>query len=447
MANRIQEISTGYSPRPLQRELHPLLRRFNVLVKHRRYGKTVFGINEKIHRSLQNQLRNPQYAYIAPTYGQAKRVAWDYFKQYTEMIPGMFPNEAELRIDIPRPALNDRVRYMLLGAENPGSLKGLYLDGVILDEYAEMDPIIWTQVVRPMLSDRKGWAIFMGTPKGKNHFYDIWELANKFMREGNPDWFARMSKASETGIVPKDELEAARQLMGEEAYMQEFECSFTASLVGAYFGKEMALLRDENRICKVPYDRSVPVITAWDLGISDTTCIWFIQLVGKAIHVIDYIEMSGMGLDYYARLLRERGYDYEEHLLPHDAAARDLSTGKTRVETLRKLGLRHIRVVPKLAVEDGINAVRTLLPRCWFDEVKTNLRNELGDRGRGSLESYERKWDSKNKIFQPRPLHNWASHGADAFRTLAVGLREDTNDTRNKPLPDRCDNQYSIFGR
>lgn len=430
-------VDTGYQPRPLQQLMHSSLKRFSVIVCHRRFGKTVFAINEIIDQALRCTKKNPQYAYIAPTYGQAKRVAWDYLKEYTKHIPGVETNESDLRVDITRPSNGDRIRIMLLGAENPGSIRGIYLDGVLLDEFAECDPIIWSTVIRPALSDRLGWAIFIGTPRGMNHLFDIYTHA-----KANPsEWFFALYKASETGIIPKSELDAAKAIMSESEYDQEYECSFSAALVGAYYGKEIEKMENENRICRVPYDPAVPVITGWDLGISDTTTIWFAQLVGRAVQIIDYIESSGAGLDYYAReVLQKRNYRYEEHLLPHDAAARDLSTGKTRVETMRSLGFKNVRVVPKLDVEDGINASRLLLSKTWVDA-------ENCKRGIDSLKNYERKWDNKNKIFQSRPLHNWASHGADGFRTLAVGLDDNRPDeNEKKKLPRMAQNFYNIFG-
>ncbi len=436
--SNIQIVETGYQPRPLQQIMHQSLKRFNVIICHRRFGKTVFSINELIDQALRCEKKNPQFAYLAPTYGQAKRVAWDYLKEYTKHIPGVETNESDLRVDIPRPHSGDRIRIMLLGAENPGTLKGLYLDGVLLDEFAEMDPVVWSTVIRPALSDRLGWAIFIGTPRGMNHLFEIYTHAKAHPE----DWFFALYKASETNIIPLSELEAAKQIMSEAEYDQEYECSFSAALVGAYYGKEIEKMELENRICRVPYDPAVPVYTGWDLGISDTTTIWFAQLVGKAIHIIDYVENSGAGLDYYAReVLQQRKYRYAEHLLPHDAAARDLSTGKSRVETLRKLGFKNVRVVPRLDIEDGINASRLLLPKTWMDAEKCK-------RGHDALKNYERKWDNKNKIYQARPIHNWASHGADGFRTLAVGLEEDrpSDEELKRKLPRMSNNSYNLFG-
>lgn len=435
--SNVLEVSTGYTPRPLQAILHSSLKRFNVLVMHRRFGKTVFSINEMVDQALRCKNKNPQYAYIAPTYGQAKRVAWDILKDVVKNIPGATANEAELRVDIPRKFEGDRIRFMLLGAENPGSIRGIYLDGVLMDEMGEMDPVVWTQVVRPALSDRLGWAIFIGTPKGQNGFYDLYMQAKE-----NPDWFHSMYKASETGIIPIGELDAAKAIMSPEEYEQEYECSFSAALVGAYYGKYMAEAEKDGRITTVPHDSAVLVDTYWDLGVDDTTVIWFGQRVGKSLHWIDYLEMSGEGLEYYVKQLdvdHRKNYKYNRHKLPHDAEARELGTGKTRVETLATLGVKNVDVVPRQSVEDGINASRMILGRSWFDAVKCR-------RGVEALKAYERKWDSKNKIYQQRPLHNWASHGADAFRTAAMSLDERRPDEKTiKRYPRIADNNYDIW--
>ena len=409
----IQHIDTGYRPRAQQDTVHRSAARFKVIVGHRRMGKTHLVLNEILHKSLLNTRKNPQYGYIAPTYGQAKRIAWDLLKDYTKKIPGVEVNESELRVDIPRPASQDRIRIMLLGAENPSSILGMYLDGVVFDEYGDMNPVIWTQIVSPLISDRNGWAMFIGTPKGQNHFHALYEQAKT-----TDQWQAYMFKASETGILPKAELERSKQVMSESEYNQEFECSFAAALIGAYYGKEMEWLEQNQKLTTVPHDPSLGVWTAWDLGIDDTTVIWFIQQHGREVRVIDHLETSGAGLDFYAKILKDKDYMYEGHFMPHDVKVRELSDGKSRLEKLQRLGLRNIRVVPRLAVADGIEAARTLLKKCVFD--LTNC-----ERGVKSLRNYERKYDSRNQVFQKTPLHNWASHGADAFRTLAIGLRDD----------------------
>lgn len=427
-----ERVDLGYTPRPFQAVLHNKLKRFNVLVCHRRFGKTVFSIMEMIDRALRCDLKNPQFAYIAPTYGQAKRVAWEYVKDFTRNIPGAVANEADLRVDIPRPEKGDKIRFMLLGAENPDSLRGIYLDGVILDEYAQCDPTIWGQVIRPALSDRLGWAIFIGTPKGQNHFHDIFTAA-----QGLESWYVAVHRASETGVVDHGELLEAQATMSDEEYEQEYECSFAAALIGAYYGKYMNELQKKNQITKVPWDRNALVDTYWDLGIGDSTAIWFIQLVGSEVHVIDYLELNGVGLERISAEVRGKPYAYGEHYIPHDGAARELGTGTTRQETLRNFGIR-ANIVTRQAVADGINGVRLALPKCWFDSEKCA-------RGIAALKNYQRKWDSKNKMFMDRPLHDWSSHGADAFRQFGMIFNPQRIKNNWKSLPRQASTDYQII--
>lgn len=438
---------TGYTPRPLQFWLGKNMRRFNVIVCHRRFGKTVFRLNDKIDRLWRVQYRNPQGFYVAPTYGAAKRIAWEYAKDFYRLVPGYAPNEQDLRIDMTRTGPsgdNDRCRVQLLGAENPGNLKGIYTDDVTFDEFAEMDPQVWSTVFRPSLSDRMGGATFIGTPKGMNHFYKIHKYAKEQMEAGHPDWFTCVFKASETNVISKAELDDARAIMSEEEYDQEYECSFQAALTGAYYGKEISWLEANKRITGVPFDSASPVLTAWDLGMDDTTVIWFVQRIGREVHLIDYVEDSGRGLEHYAATLRQRqvqfGYQYEEHLFPHDMAARELTSGRSREETWRALKVPgRVTIVPKQSVEDGINASRVLLKTCWFDQTKTS-------RGLDALKNYQRVWDGKNAIWSSKPLHNWASNGADAFRQLALGFKRESLNDRLSGLPTETDSSYDIFG-
>lgn len=432
-------ISTGYTPRKHQALIHRHLKRFNVLVMHRRFGKTILAINEIVDQGLRNALRAPQYAYIAPTYSQAKKIAWEALKEYTKMLPGVEYHETELRCTLHRAQQGDKITIYLLGSENPDNLRGMYLDGVVLDETADIHPELWTKVLRPALSDRTGWSMFVGTPKGQNWFYDLYQYA-KQGAEGTPpkDWYYAIFKASETGVIPLAELEAARAIMSPEEYEQEYECSFASALVGAYYGREMEKAEEAKRITSVPYDPALPVTTAWDLGMDDATVIWLVQVYGKEVRLIGYIEESGAGLDFYVKKLKDLGYMYDEHLLPHDVAVRELGTGKSRLESLKSLGLRNVTVVPKLSIEDGINAARMLLARCWFDAVGCI-------RGINALKNYQRKWDSRNKVFQQRPLHDWSSHGADGFRTLAVGLNENKpSEEQKRSLPRASQSDYSV---
>lgn len=433
----VKVITTGYTPRKFQDQIHRAMKRFTVLVCHRRFGKTVLAINEMVDQGFRCKLKNPQYAYLAPFYGQAKKVAWDMLKDACKNIPGVTFNEAELRVDIPRADRGDRIRFMLLGADNPNAIRGMYFDGVILDEFAEMNPYVWTQVIRPALSDRLGWALFIGTPKGQNHFYDIYMHAKRKAAEGE-DWYHALFKASETKIIAESELLEAKAGMTEEEYDQEFECSFSAALIGAYYGKEMEMAESSGRITTVPYERNYPVETAWDLGMDDSTAIWFIQEIGRERRVIDYLEDSGRDIAFYAGELKKKGYVYAERaLLPHDVAVREMGTGRSRIETFRTHGIR-AQVVPKQRVEDGINAVRLLLPKMWFDEKKC-------ERGIACLKNYERAWDPKNKIFSSNPKHNWASHGADAMRTYAMGNVDADRKKNMLHLPRRAITDYNVL--
>lgn len=440
--NASKTIYTGYKPRYHQEILHSRLRRFNVLVAHRRFGKTVFVLNETFDKAIRNQKHNPRYAYIAPTYAQAKRVAWDILKDIVRRVPSVKTNEAELSVTIERPNLEDTIKIMLLGAESPDSIRGIYLDGADLDEYAQCDPIVWTQVIRPALADRKGWANFIGTPKGNNHFRDIYNFALKQMKAGDPEWFCALLKASQTGILPKSELEAAAALMSAAEYEQEFECSFSAAIVGAYYGKQISSLEKQGRMTFVPYDRQLPVDTAWDLGIDDSTAIWFIQSTAQGHRAINYYEVNGKGLNEIVKYMKDLNYLYRDHYLPHDANVRELGDGKSRVETLVKLGLgrmQDMRVVKRHDPADGINAVRMILDKFWFDI-------ENCSEGIEALKNYEREFNSKDGVFKGRPRHNWASHGSDAMRTYAYGMIPEERRVDLRNLPREALDDYDILG-
>lgn len=403
-----------YQPRAQFVDYHNRAERWSCIVAHRRAGKTVACINDLIKAALTSANPDPRFAYIAPFYAQAKDVAWTYLKQFTLCIPGMESNESELRVDLPNGA-----RIRLYGADNYDRLRGLYLDGVVLDEYADMDPRVWPEVIRPALSDRKGRATFIGTPKGRNGFYDIWEGNTETGWVGalrSPDWFDLQLKASETGIVAREELEDARQAMTPEQFEQEYECSFDAAIIGSYYGRDMATVEREKRIASVPWEPSLPVITAWDLGLDDATAVWFAQIAGREVRIIDYYEINNQALIDTAKLVLSKPYLYGDHILPHDAEQREQSSGRSRKDTLESVGLRPIRVGGMDRVEDGINAARILLPKCVFDEVKTR-------RGRECLRNYHKEWDEKRKTFRQTPHHDWSSHGADAFRYLAVNMR------------------------
>jgi hypothetical protein len=405
----------GYRPRPPQLEIHHAVNRnrFTVVVAHRRMGKTVSAILHLINAALNNEQKDPRYAYIAPTYAQAKRVAFDYLVEYTRPL-GAKVNIAELRVDF----LGRRIS--LYGSENGDSLRGQYFDGVVLDEIGDQNPKIWNEILRPALADRKGWCLFIGTPKGNNHFADFKERALK-----SDGWKFLEFKASETGILDHKELADAKAEMGEDKYRQEFECSFDAPVEGAYYGQLLNEADEQNRVTTIPKDNLARIVCSWDLGVSDSTCIWVAQIVGKEVQLIDATENHGVGLDYYVSWLRERGYDKGQQILPHDVRVREMSSGKSRQEVLMEAGL-DVTIAPSLSVADGIQAVRRLLPRCWFDAEGTK-------QGLSALRNYRRVFDEKRNVFFDTPLHDWASHYADSFRYLAIGLNEVDSDW-GKPI-------------
>lgn len=400
-----------YRPRSLFLPYHQRKQRWAALVAHRRCGKTVATINDMIRRAVTNTQPRGRYAYVAPYLGQGKEVAWEYLQHYTRDLVRAV-NVAELRVTL----LNGS-SIRIHGADNPDRLRGSYLDGCILDEYADMRPSVWDEVVRPMLADREGWATFIGTPKGKN---DFWKIVTR-AEQNQGEWFvARLPVSLTSKLDPPAlnpiEVEAARREMTPERFEQEFECSFEAAIRGAYFGKELADAEREGRITDVAYERDLPVHTAWDLGIGDATSIWFWQVNGKELRVIDHYENHGKALSHYAGVLSARSYSYGDDYVPHDARVHDLGTGRSRVETLRSLG-RNPRLVPRLGKMDGINAARLSLPHCWFDAEKCRD-------GLESLRQYHADYDERLKTYKDEPKHDWTSHAADAFRYMCVAWRE-----------------------
>jgi hypothetical protein len=350
----------------------------------------------------------PLYAYIAPYRSQAKSVAWDYLKHFAEPVLKS-SNEAELTVELVTGA-----KIRLFGADNADAMRGLGFSGVFMDEYGDFRPSVWGNVIRPTLSDKQGWAVFAGTPKGKNQFWQIYDQASK----SDGEWFCLKLTASESGLLPQTELSAARAQISEDQYLQEYECSFEASILGAYYGTDLRQAEDDGRITNVPYDPHLPVHTAWDLGYRDDTAIWWYQVVRNEIHLIDFFAISGANIDEIAKIIKEKPYKYGKHQLPHDARAKTLAAqGKSVIEQLAEhLGINNMAIVPDLGVQDGIQAVRQCLPMCWFDKTKCSD-------GLEALRQYQREYDEDKKAFRASPRHDWTSHPSDAFRMMAVAWR------------------------
>jgi hypothetical protein len=404
----VKEILLPYNPRQAFMPFHNRTQRWACLVAHRRAGKTVAAVNDIIRAAITYQGDRGLFAYIAPYRSQAKAVAWQYFQEFAAPIT-QAKNEQELTI-----TLMNGSQVRLYGADNADAMRGLGFSGVYMDEYGDFKPSVFGNVIRPALSDKQGWAVFGGTPKGKNQFWEIYETAQRLPQE----WFLLRLPASTSGLLPSGELAAARAQLAEDQYLQEYETSFEAAILGSFYGKEMREADQQGRICQVPYNPDLPVYTAWDLGYRDDTAIWFYQLGRGEIRVIDFYAVSGENIHDIANVVLTKGYRYAKHYLPHDARAKSLQTGKSIVEQLAAhLDIAKLAVVPDIGLQNGIQATRLILPRVYFDAERCRDGIE-------ALRQYQREYDEDKKAYRQNPRHDWTSHPSDAFRMLAVSWQE-----------------------
>jgi hypothetical protein len=369
-------------------------------------GKTVAAVNDLVLRALYNPRQHPRYAYIAPFYRQAKDVAWQYLKDSTQSFARRV-RESDLRVEL----FNDAY-VTLYGADNPDALRGLYLDGVVLDEYGDTKPSLWPEVVLPTLADRRGFAVFIGTAKGKNHFH-----ATVVRARTSPHWFHRTFKASETHVLPPEELQELREQMSAAQYARELECDFDAAVPGTYYADLITDLERSQHIhpTRYPPDLNYPVHVAADLGFSDSTAFWFWQVLPDGPRVIDYYENQSKPLAHYVTHLRAKPYRYDTLWLPHDARAHTLQTGRTTVEQLQQDNF-NVRIAPNVRVQHGIDAGRYVLPRL-------TINSSACYSGIEALRAYRRRYDEKNKAYADTPLHDWSSNGADAFRYMSLVVK------------------------
>jgi hypothetical protein len=364
------------------------------------------------------------YYHLFPTFTLGKRVLWDGRtrdgKKFLDYIPKEArdgkPNDTEMKVRFKNGSI-----YQVIGTDQYDSIIGTNPKGCIFSEYSVQNPKAW-DLIRPILTENNGWAVFIFTPRGKNHAWKDFQKA-----KADPvRWFTQTLTVDDTKrddgtpvITQEDIDQEIKDGMDPELSRQEFWCSWTAPMSGSYYGKLMEKAELEGRISNVPWEPKFPVDTWWDLGIGDATAIWFTQSIGKEIRVIDYLEASGVGIDYYVKILREKSYAYGRHGFPFDAQSKQLGTGVSIEEQAYSLGLRPVDIIPKLSIEDGISAVRSIIPRCWFDKTKC-------ERGIDALNNYHKEWDEDNRCWKQRPLHDWASNGSDSFRYFAVGFREAT---------------------
>ena len=414
-------ITIPYAPRWYQRLIHEAKERFQVVVAPPQGSKTVGLVNHCIRSAISHRHPRPQFAYVAPTYRMAKRIAWDYVKQYSAPIPGVTFNASELRASYPNGG-----KLMLLGADRIHDLRGIYLMGVVLDEYALMDPRLFSEVILPALMDYSGWAILAGTPLGANQLKRAYVAA----RDGQPDWRAHMLKASVTRAIPEPDLAIARANMSAEEYAQEFECSFDAVIKGAIYGREVAAAESTGRVCDVPYSPALGVTVAVDLGMRDAFACWFLQehFAGGQVRAIDYREYTGKGLPQVKREIDALGYAITRWIAPHDIAVRELGTGRSRIEVARELGM-DFDMSTQMSLADGIEATRSVLPMMVFD------RRRCGDFALDALRQYRYVFDEQRQILPRNPNTTGPAiapmrcapiprPGRGAAHELARGLRD-----------------------
>jgi len=368
---------------------------------------------------------------MLPQSNQARKAIWTQTDVHTgrNRIDWAFPREI-------RESTNDqemliRIKggstFQVVGSDNYQGVIGAGAFGIVYSEYMLSDPNAWLYL-DPILQENGGFAIFNGTPRGRNHFHALYEFGLK-----EPGWFSELLTVRDTGVFTAEQLEAIRRhvaaergdLEADNHILQEYYCSWDAANPGSYYGKQIGDLEAADCIGHVPYDPRYPVTTGWDLGVGDSTAIWFVQRTRTELRIIDYYEASGVGADHYAKLIKEKPYMYDRHILPHDANDREWgNNASSRVDVLKGLGVRPLVVLPRASVDDGINAVRVALFGARFDRKHC-------ERGIDALRQYQKTWDDKLKTFSQKPLHDWTSHAADAFRYLAQGMRDIPSTDRN----------------
>jgi len=431
-----------FTPRDYQL---PILREFDdgkkrlCIVAHRRFGKDKLCINLTAREMFK---RIGGYYYVLPTYAQGKKVIWDGRDKEGFKFTDHIPHQLRIRTDNsnmlietikPRKFMNEdelsRANagekipgsiFQVVGSNNIDSIVGANPVGVVFSEWALQDPAAW-DYIRPILAENNGWAIFIYTARGKNHGWTTKQIALKYPNVwGHFDLNVEQTKAIDPEVLTQERLEIIEKDGNDDLYMQEYMNDFGISIRGAYYADQFKIIDEEGRIGKVPHDPNYPVVTSWDLGVGNMK-VWFVQRIGKAFHLIDYMENIDGGFRGFLAEMSKKPYHYGKMYLPHDAKAPSGNDGQTREQIAIDMGY-DVEVVATntFGVDNGIEAVKGLLAKCWFDEVSTA-------NGIASLRSYMHEWDEKLKVFKKTPLHNWASHGSDALRTIAVGWKEDVS--------------------
>jgi phage terminase large subunit len=416
-----------YKPRKEMVAFHQRQQRYAYLICHRRYGKTVACIAELIIRAIYTKKKNGQYAYISPFRSQSKAVAWQYLVDMTEGLATEV-KVSELSVTLPNGA-----KIILTGSDNINALRGLYLDGAVLDEFAQCRPDLLQAVILPCLLDRKGWLVLIGTSFGRlNQFYEYYEKSRD-----QDDWFHADIKIHDSGVIAEEEITRIQNSVSEAKFAQEFLNDFSAELTGTYYASIINRLEKEKRIVNADtplYDPAIPVKVAFDIGRGDNTVAWFWQEKSDGLYIIDHYVNNGEQAEHYLQMLAARNYEYTEVYLPHDARALTFATKKSALEQFIEYFTNtptQVHIVPRLSVEDGIEAVRVTLPHCYFDY---NTCYE----GVEALRVYRKRWDEMNQCFAKTPLHDFSSDHADAARYMCIVAKLNK---KKAPTP-----HYSISG-
>lgn len=410
-----------YRPRDAFRSYHNNKKRFSCSVCHRRAGKSVARLNQLIRKAIECDKLNPRFGYISPFYVQSKEIAWAYLKHYTKNLGplGIKVNESELSITFD----HNNAMIKLYGAENAERIRGLYFDGIVVDEAQGISSAVLRTIIMPALSDRIGWLDLSGTPKGWNNL--LGEIV-KVAQQNPDDWFLHMLPASKSGILPESELEMQRKLMSSNEFAQEYEISFDAAITGAVYGKQLEEIQARGRIAPNLHDPALPVHTAWDLGYSDKTAIWFWQRAGMEVRLIDFYQASFEDAPHYIGIIRDRGYKYGAHYVPHDAANKLLAAGgKSIIDQLHAGGIK-TRLVPATSQANQIEALRWVMRNMWID-TKCDI-------GTQHLREYRYKWIEDRQCYSDEPRHDVNSHAADACEIIGQVLRKEVQE-KSPPKP------------
>lgn len=372
------------------------------------------------------------YYYFFPHFSQGRKILWDGIDKaglkFLDHIPKELietMNSTDMKIRLRNGSI-----IQIIGTNNIDSIVGTNPRGCVFTEYSLQDPTAW-QLIRPILTENGGWAIFDYTPRGSNHGKDLYDMARL-----NPEWFCELLTVEDTGVLTAADIDKERQAgMSEDFIQQEFYCSFTLGIEGSYYAKYLQEARDEDRISHVAWSKQGRVYTAWDIGYGDSCAIIFYQISGTEVHVIDYYENHGEGLPHYATVLKDKPYIYADHFAPHDIESHAFSSGLSAKEVGLSLGLKFITLPTlKLRIEDGIEALRGIFPRLYIDETKCEQLIKC-------LENYRKEFDQRLEVYKDRPRHDKFSHGADSARYLAIAVKTHV-DHRHDGVDDKQSEQW-----